>query len=291
MIDFMPVMISGIASGSAYALLALGLVVIFRSTHTVNFAIGDLGTLGVYVAASALAYNVPFFLVFLLAVGVSGSIGVASERLLVRPLGTRKNFVFLALVVTIGLSLFIQALVGAVWGHQMVSFPPLVPGNTEVAGVTISWNKIFATGLAVVAMIFIGWFFAFTPFGTAMRATAEDPFAGRIIGLDGNRIRMVAWFLGCGLSAIGMLILAAETALTPTLAHQGLFRAFAAVFLGGLTSMPGAAVAGFVIGVLENIAGRYVSAAFRDTIVFGLIVAVLFIRPSGILGRRSTERV
>jgi branched-chain amino acid transport system permease protein len=289
--DVLPVIFSGLASGSAYALLALGVVIIFRATDTVNFAIGDTATLSVYLAAVAVSQGVPLPLALIIAMIIAGLIGVAAHRYLIRPLGHRRNIVFIALVVTIGLGLLIRAGVGAVWGHQPLVFPPLIPGTLSIAGVAISTNKVLAAGLALAAMVLVGWFFARTALGTAMRASAEDPFAARLVGLSANRIALLAWFLGCSLGSMALFFLAAETSLTPSLSQHPLFRAIAGVFLGGLTSMPGAVVGGFVIGVLDNIAGRYVSANFRDTIVFGIIVAILFLRPAGFLGALRSERV
>lgn len=289
--DVIPVIVSGIASGSAYALLALGIVIIFRSTDTVHFAIGDTGTLVVYIAALAVAQGAPLMLALVIALVLGGMIGSATQRLLIRPLGHRRNIVFIALVVTIGLGLLIRALIGAVWGHQATPFPPLLSGSVNIAGVVIASNKLLATGIALSAMALVGWFFGRTALGAAMRASAEDPFAARLVGLNADRIALLSWFLGCSLATLALFFLAAETSLTPTLANHPLFRAFAGVFLGGLTSMPGAVAGGFAIGVLDNLAGRYVSANFRDTIVFGVIVAILFLRPAGFMGALRTERV
>ncbi len=289
--DIISLVVSGIANGSAYALLALGIVIIFRSTDTVNFAIGDTGTLATFAALSAIAAGVPIVIAFFFAIAIAGTIGIASERLFIRPLGHGQHLLFVALVITIGLGLVMQAGMGAFWGNTPKSFPPLIPGWIQVQGVAISLNKIAATIFALVAMGFVAWFFGYMPFGIAMRASAEDPFAARMLGLNTGRIASIAWFLGCSLAAIAMFFLAAESSLNPHIAHSPLFRAFAGVFLGGLTSMPGAVIGGFAIGVLDNIAGHYISANYRDTIVFTVIVVVLFARPAGFLGSIRKERV
>jgi branched-chain amino acid transport system permease protein len=289
--DALSIIMSGIASGSAYALLALGIVIVFRSTDTVNFAIGDTGTFSAYVALTLMTSGLPIWVAFPLAILLAGGIGILCERLLIRPLGHGKHLLFVALVITIGLALVMQAAIGSIWGNSPEPFPPLIPGWVEVGGVAISLNKIAATVVALAAMGLVGWYFAVRPFGIAMRAGAEDPFAARMLGLHIGRMASIAWFLGCGLAAIAMLFLAAESALQPHLAHASLFRAFAGVFLGGLTSMPGAVIGGFMIGVLDNIAGHYISANYRDTIVFTIIVVVLFVRPAGFMGTIRKERV
>lgn len=289
--DLLPVIAAGIVSGSSYALLALGIVIIFRSTDTVNFAIGDMATLGVFVALTAVGAGVPIFAALLIAIVVAGSTGVATERFLIRRLGSGHKSLFIALVVTIGLGLLIHALIGAVWGYRPMPLPPVVEGTVNVAGVQLTWTKLISTVIALIAMGCVTWFFRFTQMGVAMRASAEDHFAARIIGINPGRIAAFAWFLGCGLAAIAAFFLAMESSANTSLTTSALFRAFAGVFLGGLSSMPGAAIGGFAIGILDNLAGRYLSANYRDTIVFAVIVFVLFIRPSGFLGTGRKERV
>lgn len=289
--DLPAVIVSGLVSGSTYALLALGIVIIFRSTDTVNFAIGDIGTLAVFVTTTLMAAGLPVPTALVAAVVIAGVMGVGTERLLIRPLGHGRHVLFIALVITIGLGLLIHAGIFLVWGTRPQGFPALVDGWVTVFGIALAWNKIVAAAIALLAMAGVAWFFQTTPFGMAMRATAEDPGTARMIGIDAGRVSAIAWFVGCGMAAIAAFFLAAESALSPNLTLSALFRAFAGVFLGGLTSMSGAVVGGFLIGILDNVAGRYLSASFRDTIVFAVIVLVLFIRPSGVLGAGRKERV
>ena len=289
--DLPAVIISGLVSGSSYALLALGIVIIFRSTDTVNFAIGDIGTLAVFSAGSLISAGLPVAAGLLAAIVIAGLFGAVTERALIRPLGHGRNQLFVALVVTIGLGLLIHAGIFLGWGTRPRPFPTLVPGTVTVLGIVLAWNKIVAAAIALLAMAGVAWFFKKSPFGIAMRATADDPGAARIIGINAGRVAAIAWFVGCGMAAIAAFFLAAESSLSPSLTLSALFRAFAGVFLGGLTSMSGAVIGGFVIGILDNVAGRYISASFRDTIVFSVIVLVLFIRPSGVLGAGRKERV
>lgn len=289
--DLLPVIAAGTVSGAAYALLALSIVIIFRSTDTVNFAVGDMGVVGVYVALTAIGFGAPVLAGLFIAIVVSGLIGVATERLLIRRLGAGHRSLFIALVVTIGLGLLIHAAIGVIWGQRPMTIPPLVSGAASIFGVSLTWNKLISTAIALAAMGAVAWFFRFTTLGVAMRAAAEDHFAARIVGINPGRIAALAWFLGCGLSAIAAFFLAMDTSVNANLTLSAVFRAFAGVFLGGLTSMSGAAFGGFVIGILDNVAGRYLSASYRDTIVFAVIVAVLFLRPSGFLGAGRKERV
>jgi len=289
--DLPAVIVSGLVSGSAYALLALGIVIIFRSTDTVNFAIGDTATLAVFMTTSAMAAGLPPIAALLLAIVLAGLGGMATERFLIRPLGAGPKSLFSALVVTIGLGLVIHAVIGAVWGQRPIVVAPVASGMVNVFGVALTLNKVLAAAIALGAMAIVAWIFRYTAIGIAMRASAEDHFAARIVGIRPAVIASLAWFIGCGLAAIAAFFLAADGSANANLTLSPLFRAFAGVFLGGLTSMPGAAIGAFSIGMLDNIAGRYLSANYRDTIVFGIIVAVLFIRPAGFLGVARKERV
>lgn len=289
--DLAPVIVAGIVSGASYALLALGIVIIYRATHTINFAIGDIATLGVFTSLYAVKFGMPVAAVLVISVLVSGVIGIGVERLLVRPIGHGPDTLFVALVVTIGLGLFLHASIGAIWGHRATVVPPIVEGTVQIAGVVLSWNKVLATFIAIVALSAVAWLFRATEIGAAMRATAEDHFAARLVGIQPSFVSALAWFLGCGLAAVAAFIIAVDTSLNPNLTISALFRAFAGVFLGGTMSMAGAAIGGFVIGILDNLAGRYFSANYRDTIVFAVIVAVLFLRPNGFFGSKRSERV
>lgn len=289
--DLIPMIVSGFVTGAAYGLVGLGKVIIYKTTDTVNFAIADIATIAAFCAITAMHLGLPVFGGLVLAIMVAGTIGIATDRLLLTRLERNRDRVFIALVLMIGLGLVIRATIGTIWGHNPVAFPPLVAGNVEIGGVVVSWNKVLATAIALVAMGFVAWFFSYTTFGVAMRASAEDPFASRLIGINAVRVSIIAWFIGCALAALAIFFLAADSQLTTTFALVPLFRALAGVFLGGLTSMPGAVLGGFAIGILDNLAGRYVSAGFRDTMVFGIIVLVLFIRPAGFLGKIKAERV
>ena len=291
MTELLAVVISGLVSGATYALIALGIVIIFRSTDTVNFAIGDIGTLAVFIAFAAMHQGLPPVAGLIMAFLVAGALGVLVERVLVRPLGRGPQVLFVALVVTIGVGLVIHAGIHTVFGSQPRNFPPVIEGSWQVLGLSMTWNRVAAAAVAAVLMVGVAWFFRATPLGISMRAAAEDDFAARMIGIGTSRVAMIAWFAGCGLAAVACFFLASDTSLNASLALTPLFRAFAGVFLGGITSMPGAAIGGFAIGILDNVAGRYISASFRDTIVFATIVLILFVRPAGFLGAIRKERV
>ena len=289
MTQLLEVIISGFVSGATYALLGLGIVIIYRAPDVINFAIGDFGTVGVFVAFALLMHGLPLALAAPSALLVAGSLGVVTERTLIRPLGSGRTFA--ALVLTLGLSWILQAGLGIIWGQQPQPFPSLVPGHVEIAGLVVAWQKAVSAGLALVAMCLIAVFMRWTKFGIAMRASAEDPYAAQVVGINGNAVASLSWFIGCGVAGLAALLVVPESTLTIALMVPALFRAFAGVFLGGLESMIGAASGGFAIGILDDLVGRYLSASFRDTVVFGIIVLLLFLRPAGVLATQRRSRV
>jgi branched-chain amino acid transport system permease protein len=288
--DLSSLVVAGLASGAAYALLALGIVIIFRATDTINFAIGHIGVLALYISTLAIS-KVPVVFIFIGSILLGGLIGIVTEKMLIRPLGHRKNFAFIALVVTIGLGFLIHAFTGLVWGHPAIRFPALVSGTIQIGNFAVSLNKLMSAVLALLAMGAVAFFFGRTSLGVAMRANAEDHLGARIVGINSNYVARLSWFIGCALSTLGMFFLTADQSLSGSVADQPLFRAIAAVFLGGLTSMPGAVLGGFLVGILDNVAGAYASPNFRDSVVFGVIILVLFFRPAGVLGALRKERV
>jgi branched-chain amino acid transport system permease protein len=283
------VLVSGIASGAVYGLLGLGLVIIYRATDVVNFALASMATLAVYVALMVVGQGWGVLGGAVTAVVVAVVLGLVVREALIRPLGAGQ--LFGALVMTMAVSLILESVISDVWGTGPRAFPPLVGGSTPVGSSALANQDIVMIGIAAVAMIGVGWLFTRTTLGSAMRAVAESPATAEILGISAQRVARIAWALGLGLAALAAVLYAPKSGLAPVVLSAPLFRAFAGIFLGGLTSMYGAVVGGLVIGVLENVAATYVSANFRDTFVFALTVLILLVRPQGIFGTRSFERV
>lgn len=291
MTELFALVLSGLLTGSVYGLVGLGKVIIYKTTGTINFAIADIATLSMFLTLGLMQSGTPILICLFISMIVSGILSVAVDRGLLSRLKPGRDRLFTSLVLMIGVGFVIRAAIGAIWGHTPYLVPPLIEGTTSIGTFVVSLNSVASGIFALVAMTFVAWFFNATYFGVAMRAAADDPFAARLIGIKPVRIAILAWFFGGSLSALGIFFLASEIQLSPTFALIPLFRALAGVFLGGFYSMPGAVVGGLIIGVLDNLAGSYLSSSFRDTLVFGIIVAVLFIRPSGIFGKERVERV
>jgi len=282
------ILISGVASGTVYGLIGLGIVIIFRATDVVNFSIGTVSVFGMYVAAAAVpAIGLP--LAMLVGLAVSVGIGLGIREAFIRPLGQGRQFA--ALVITLGISLAFEAIIQMIWGGQPRPFPTLFPGTFRLGDSFIAYQQIFTIAIAAVAVVLVSLLFLRTPLGTAMRASAESASTARLLGIRPQTTARIAWALGAALSGIGIALHLGAVGLAPAVIAPIIFRALAGILLGGLTSMTGAVVGGLVIGVLDNVAAAYVSASLRDTFVFSVAILVLLIRPQGLFGRRTFQRV
>lgn len=281
--------LSGVTNGAVYGLVGLGLVIIFQSTDVMNFAMAAMATTASYVALSVYDAGVALALAMVVAVLFASAFGVVVREVLIRPLGDGR--LFAALVVTMGVAISVEHFVGRHWGEQPRAFPRLVEGTVSLGGSRINTQDFVVIGVAVAAMAGIAFLFTRTSLGSAMRAVAESSETARVLGINSQKVARIAWALGVGLATLGVVLYAPNAGLTPVVLAPVLFRAFAGILLGGLTSMTGAVVGGLVIGVLDNLAATYISASFRDTFVFSVAVLVLLVRPQGMFGRQAFVRV
>lgn len=283
------VLVSGVASGAIYGLMGLGLVIIYRATDVVNFALASIATLGLYVAISLHDNGIAVAIGVLAAVAATVVAGLLIREVVVRPLG--QGQLFAALVLMMGVALIVESLVGSEWGTEPRDFPNLVDGVVRLGSAAIPAQSLLTIAVAGVAMALVAYLFGRTAHGSAMRAVAESAVTAQALGISAQRIGRMAWALGLGLGALAACLYAPRAGLTPAVLSAPLFRAFAGIFLGGLNSMYGAVVGGLMIGVLENVAASYVSASFRDTFVFTFTILVLLVRPQGLFGTRTFQRV
>ncbi|MFC9460323.1 branched-chain amino acid ABC transporter permease [Streptomyces sp. NPDC056637] len=287
--QFLLVLVSGLASGAVYGLMGLGLVIIYRATDVVNFALASLATIGLYAALTLYDEGLPLVLAAGAAVVVTAAVGLAARETVIRPLAHGE--LLSALVMTMGVSLIVESVISTIWNDQPRLFPSLVDGSVSFGDAAIPTQSLLTIGVAAVAMALVAYLFGRTTIGSAMRAVAESADTAQILGLGSQRIARVAWALGLGLGALAAILYAPRAGLAPTVLSAPLFRAFAGMFLGGLTSMYGAVIGGLTVGVLDNLAASYVSAGYRDTFVFTFTIVVLLIRPQGLFGTRAFQRV
>ncbi|OLF13354.1 branched-chain amino acid ABC transporter permease [Actinophytocola xanthii] len=298
MSTFLTNVFAGLALGSTYALVALGFVVIFKSTGVINFAQGGLLALGAYLGYTfsnnlALAFGVAVLLACLSAAVV----GAGVERLVLRRMVGQPPFA--VIMITIGLLFVIEPLITAIWGFD--NLPLDNPWNlrtVEVAGLVLGVRDLWTIGLTAVVVVAFFLFFRFTAFGLAMRATAFDPEAALAQGISARKVYAVSWAIAAALATLGGITLAAGPGgLSPSISFIAL-AAFPAMILGGLDSPAGAVLGGVIIGLAEALTRGYQDELFAwagsnvSVIVpYVLMIVILLIRPYGLLGTKDVRRI
>ncbi|MFH0844536.1 MAG: branched-chain amino acid ABC transporter permease [Pseudomonadota bacterium] len=293
MTSFFQYMISGLSTGSIYALVALGLALIYRSTRILNFAHGDMTTAGTFFAFTLLSLNFHWGLAFVLALIFGALLAMAFYFCVLIPAQRREATQLGQIILTLGLGLILQGLVARFGGTEPQSFPfPL--SDTKVykfAGIVISQLSLGTFVAGLIASILFYLLVQKTRLGLAMRATSENLPAAQTMGIPTRRILALSWGLAAVLGVLAGLFLAPALLLDPFFMLEPFLKGFAAAILGGLNSLPGAIVGGLILGVAEALAGGFISVAFKNTLAFLIIILVLLVRPEGLLGTEFKERV
>ena len=282
---------SGIAMGGIYACLGLALVMIYQSTHHINFAQGEMAMFSTFIAFLLLKAGLPYWVAALATLAFGFVAGFLIERLLLRPLGDVPELS--VIVVFIGLFIGINSLAGWVFGHKLEPFPSPFP-DKAFGSTLISGHELGTIGVVVVVMAVLFAFLRFTKVGLAMRASAENPVSSRLAGIPVSLMLSLGWGLSALIGAIGGLMVAPVVFLEPNMMGGVLIYGFAAAVLGGLSSPLGAVVGGFLVGVFENLAGTYIPGVGNELklpIALALIITVLVVKPAGLLGRPIVKRV
>jgi branched-chain amino acid transport system permease protein len=283
-------LVAGVATGGIYASLALALVMIYQATHHVNFAQGEMATFSTYIALTMIQAGLPYWAAFVLAVAVSFAIGVAIERLLMRPV--QHAPVLTHVGVFIGLLLIVQNLTGWIFGYTTKVFPTPFESQGLLFGGLVSGHELGSTALTLAVLVLVYLFFRHTTLGLAMRAAAYNPVSSRLVGIRVGWMLALGWGLAAALGAVAGMMVAPVVFLDPTMMAGILLYAFAGALLGGIDNPMGAVVGGFAVGVLENLAGAYVvGTELKLTVALAIIIGVLVVRPSGLFGRVVLSRV
>lgn len=282
-------LVNGLVLGGTYALLGIGLTLIFGLMNVVNFAHGEFYTLGAYATFAALALaGLPFAGALALAIAVGMALGALTERVLLRPL--RHESVETVMLVMIGLWIALQNAELLVWGGVAKSIPhpfptaPLTLGPVSIAPLRLA---VLAAALALIAGAHL--VIQKTRFGCAMRATFQDADTAALMGVRIHRVRAATFALGSGLAAAAGALLGPIFLVYPSMGDLASLKAFSVVILGGLGNVWGATVGGLLLGVAEELGAGYVSSGYRDAVGFVIMILVLLLRPSGLFAR--AERV
>ena len=294
MLTFLNHLINGISLGSVYAIIALGYTMVYGIAKMLNFAHGDVIMVGAYICFFAVSsFGLPPVLGVLLAMLVCTVLGITIERLAYKPLRQAPSLA--VLITAIGMSYFLQNGAQLLWTSNIKMFPNLF-GDTAIHlfdnQITISITTIVTIVACVVIMLVLTWFTGQTKMGKAMRACSEDKSAAQLMGIDVNFTISMTFAIGSALAAVaGVLLCSAYPTLVPTTGSMPGIKAFTAAVFGGIGSIPGALLGGILLGIIEIFARAYISTQLSDPIVFGVLIIVLLVRPSGLLGKNIREKV
>ncbi len=289
---FWQFVVNGIAIGSLYALVALGLVLVYKTTEVLNFAQGEVGMVSTFLAyGMIIGLGLPFPVAFVGACLFGFVLGVLIEFLFLR---RADNPTLLGLIIiTLGCEMILYGLASHFGGTDTKAFPSPISETKvyHVGNVVISQLNlvIIITSLVLMAALFL--FFKFTRVGVAMKAVVQNEDAAKVMGIRVSRIKALTWGIASMLGAVAGVLIAPITLLDPNMMLDPLLKAFASAVLGGMGSLPGAAVGGWILGVVENLVGGYLSTEFKTSVAFLVIVIVLTVRPSGLLGKHYKKKV
>ncbi|MDC5699272.1 branched-chain amino acid ABC transporter permease [Intrasporangium calvum] len=287
---FISLTVYGLSDGALLALAALGFVLIYKATRVINFAQGEFLLVGAYMFYTAfVVMRLPLILAALFGVLVAIVLGVVVERFVLRPL--IGEHAISVIMVTIGLSAVLKALVQIFYGTAVREQPPILPtGTIQVAGATVPLNRLIVIGIAAIVLFAFSAFFQRSRHGVAMRAVADDQQAALTMGISVKRVFSLAWVLAAISALIAGVLLADLSAVEQGIAGFGLM-VFPVVILGGLDSVPGTVVGGLVIGLLKQYVSGYADPGLAEVIPYIVLVAILIVRPYGIFGETRIERV
>ena len=288
-------LLNGLQIGSIYALVALGYTMVYGIVKLINFAHGDFIMVGAYVSLMCIPFftglGMPAWMCVLAAVAVCALLGVATERVAYKPL--RNSPRISVLITAIGVSLLLQNAFMLIFSPDPRPVSTILPKDSLAIGpLQIKYTTIITIVISVIMMVLLTLFVKKTRMGKAMRAVSEDEGAARLMGVNVNTTISITFAIGSALAAVAsVLYCSAYSIVEPTMGSMLGLKAFVAAVMGGIGSIPGAMVGGIVLGIIESLTKAYISSALADAVVFGLLVVVLLVKPTGLFGKNVGEKV
>ena len=292
MITFVQTLISGLSLGSIYALIALGYTMVYGIAKMLNFAHGDIIMVGAYaVIVAVMQLSLPPVIAILISIIVCAVLGVVIERLAYQPL--RQAQPLTVLITAIGVSYLLQNVALLIFGSEQKAFPTILKlPAIKLGQVTIDGITLVTLGVTAIIMIALTLFINKTKLGKAMRAVSEDKEAAGLMGISTNRTITITFAIGSALAAVASIFYGATYVyIKPTTGAMPGIKAFTAAVFGGIGSIPGAMLGGVLLGLIEQFSKTYISTLWADAIVFGVLVLVLVVKPTGLLGKQMSEKV
>lgn len=283
--------LAGLAQGSLYALAALGLVVIYNASTVVNFAQGAMGMAATFVAYALLtSAQVPFPVALAAAIAVAFLLGIIVQGLLLGRLGDAP--ILTQIVLTLGLFMFLEGILGVIFGynpHPMTL--PVAIAPVLVGGLVLRPQDVVELALLIVLVVALAALFGGTKIGLGMRAITENAYAARLMGIPIGRVLSLAWGVGVLLGAVAAILAAPTTSVTPNMMDTIVVYAFVAAILGGFGSLVGAVVGGLALGIIVNMIDAFFAPELTMSVVFGLLLLILYVKPDGLFGRKTVQKV
>jgi branched-chain amino acid transport system permease protein len=291
-LQFLQLVISGVAQGCIYGLIALGFVLIYKATETVSFVQGDLMMLGAFgglVAMTMLGF--PFWIAVIASIVAMGLFGLVVERLVIRPILGQPQFTIVML--TIGIGYIVRGLVTMVPGIGTDTHTLPVPYKDVVlkaGGLVVSVEQVVVIAATAALCALLYGVFRYSTVGIAMQASSQNQLAAYYMGIPVRRLNGLVWALAAAVAAVAGLLLAPITFVHVNMGFIGL-KAFPAAVVGGFGSLPGAIVGGLIIGVVESLAGFYLPTGFKDIAPYIVVLAMLWFKPNGLFGEKLRKKV
>jgi branched-chain amino acid transport system permease protein len=291
MLDFLQMLTSGIAVGSSYALMGLAMVIIYKTSEVVNFAQGEMSLFVIFLTFMVLEFHgFPFYVAFPGALLFAVLLGFFLEFAVLRR--AKEPNVLGMIIITIGMEMILMGVVSWKFGADPKTMPfPISPYDSVALGnIYVSSLEVLTFVVALVLMIILFIFLQYSKIGVAMKATQQNHVAARLMGIRTNRILMITWGISSLVGCVAGLLIA-PTTMQPYMMWDPMLKGFAAAVLGGMTSLPGSVFGAYMIGIIENLFGGYVSIEFKSVVAFVIIVLVLCIKPSGLFARHYVKKV
>ncbi|KOA20379.1 high-affinity branched-chain amino acid transport system permease protein LivH [Clostridium homopropionicum DSM 5847] len=290
MVVFLQNIISGLETGALYALAALGLVLIFKTSDVINFAQGDMAMFSAFVAYRIFEKHVPYWGAVIGALVFAAVFGYIIERLFLRP--AVKASIINKLIITMGLVMVVQGLAVIFFGTEDYYLRKAIESNNiNVDGVIIQPNAIFIIVLILAIVFIFNYLVKKTKFGISIRATAEKDMTARMMGIPVSSVYSRSWMIATALGALAGILVAPKTQVSVTMMADIHMKSFIAAVVGGFSSFIGPVAGGFIMGIADNMVGYYISLDWKTVIVYGFLIVMLLVKPAGLFGEIIRKKV
>ncbi len=290
--DVLQLIVSGLANGCVYGLIAMGFVLIYKATEAVNFAQGDFMMLGAFIClglTNAEFMGLPFWISVPVAILIMGAFGYALDLVVLRRMSGQSQIA--VIILTIALGFVLRFFAGLMWGHEPVSLQsPIAGRDIRFGGLVLGLDEIAVIVVTVLLTLVLYFYFNRTKLGVAMQASSQNQLAAYYMGIPVKRVQSLIWALAGMVAAVAGILFASKGAIDPSVGLLGI-KAFAAAVIGGFGSLPGALLGGLIVGLIEPFASRYIAAGYSQIMPYLLLFLILVFRPHGILAQVHRKKV